>query len=286
MAMTRFWLYKAGNEDEQVIWRYTILFFAMHLLAVYAIAFHFAWQGVALAVGSYYLRMFALSAGFHRYFSHRSYKTSRAFAFFLAFLGECSLQKGVLWWASHHRHHHRHSDRPEDVHSPMHKGFFWSHMGWILCEKYKDPKPELIRDFMDHRELVWLNANTWLPANLYIGTLVALFGLDGFLWGFAVATVFLWHGTFTINSLVHVWGTRPYDTGDNSRNNVLGAILTLGDGWHNNHHHYPVSVRHGFRWWQIDPTYFVLCLFERLGIVWDLKRPLPARVAATSIARA
>jgi stearoyl-CoA desaturase (delta-9 desaturase) len=168
----------------------------------------------------------------------------------------------------------------------MHKGFFWSHMGWILCEKYKDMNPALIRDFMAHRELVWLNFNTWLPANLYIGTLVWLWGLEGFLWGFGVATVFLWHGTFTINSLVHVWGTRPYDTGDNSRNNVVGAVLTLGDGWHNNHHHYPISVRHGFHWWQLDPTYYALCLLERLGLVWDLKRPVPARIAATSMARA
>ncbi len=284
--MTRVRLYKPKTEDEQIIWRDTILFFAMHLLAIYAITFHFAWKWVALAVGSYYLRMFALSAGFHRFFSHRSYKTSRAFAFFLAFLGECSLQKGVLWWASHHRHHHRHSDRAEDVHSPMHRGFFWSHMGWILCEKYKDVNTALVRDFMGYRELVWLNANTWLPANLYIAILVGLFGLEGFLWGFGVATVFLWHGTFTINSLVHVWGDRPYATGDNSRNNAIGAVLTLGDGWHNNHHHYPVSVRHGFQWWQFDPTYYLLCLLERFGIVWDLKRPVPARVAATSIAGA
>ena len=270
------------GDDEKIIWQDTILFIVLHVLAAYTIAFHFQWQWVALAIASYYLRMFALSAGFHRYFSHRSYKTSRPFAFFLAFLGECSLQKGALWWASHHRHHHRYSDELEDVHSPVRKGFWWSHMGWILCRKYKNTRSDLIEDFTVLPELAWLNENTWLPVNLYIAALVYEFGLEGFLWGFIVATVFLWHGTFSINSLVHVWGTQPYRTGDNSRNNVLGAILTLGDGWHNNHHHYPLSVRHGFRWWQFDPSYYALCLLERLGVVWDLKRPHIARVASVS----
>ncbi len=268
------------EQAERVIWQDTILFIVLHLLTLYAFLFHFEWRWLALAVASYYLRMFALSAGFHRYFSHRSYQTSRVFQFLLAFLGECSLQKGVLWWASHHRHHHRYSDQAEDVHSPLHKGFFWSHMGWILCRKYKDVNEEYIQDFMASPELVWLNNNTWLPANLYILTLYLLFGPMGVLWGFVVGTVLLWHGTFTINSLVHFWGTRPYATGDNSRNNLIGAILTLGDGWHNNHHHYPLSVRHGFRWWQIDPTYYLLCGLERLGIVWDLKRPQRDRIDA------
>ena len=270
------------SDDETLIWQDTILFIVLHLLAAYTIAFHFQWQWVVLAIVSYYVRMFALSAGFHRYFSHRSYKTSRPFAFFLAFLGECSLQKGVLWWASHHRHHHRYSDQLQDVHSPVRKGFWWSHMGWILCHKYKHTRNDLIKDFTVLPELNWLNENTWLPVNLYIAALVYGFGLEGFLWGFIVATVFLWHGTFSINSLVHVWGTQPFRTGDNSRNNVLGAILTLGDGWHNNHHHYPLSVRHGFRWWQFDPCYYALCLLERLGVVWDLKRPHLARVASVS----
>jgi stearoyl-CoA desaturase (delta-9 desaturase) len=255
------------------------------LLAAYTIVFHFEWRWVGLAVAGYYLRMFALSAGFHRYFSHRSFKTSRAFAFLLAFIGECSLQKGVLWWASHHRHHHRWSDQPEDVHSPLHKGFFWSHMGWILCEKYKWVNRGLIKDFLLHREIAWLNDNTWLPVTTYITLVTLLFGTMGFMWGFVVSTVFLWHGTFSINSLVHVWGTKPYETGDNSRNNVIGAVLTLGDGWHNNHHHYPLSVRHGFEWWQFDISYYVLCLLERLGIVWDLRRPAPERLARAASAQ-
>ncbi len=271
-------LNRARSPDETIVWRDTILFVAMHGAALYTMIGYFAWQWVALAIASYYFRMFALSAGFHRYFSHRSYKTSRVFAFFLAFIGECSLQKGVLWWASHHRHHHRHSDTLGDVHSPMHKGFFWAHVGWVLCDKYKPINHGLIKDFAPHRELLWLTDNTWLPVTSYILGLILLFGLEGFLWGFVVATVFLWHGTFTINSLVHVWGSQPYATGDNSRNNLLGAVLTMGDGWHNNHHFYPVSVRHGFRPWQIDPTYYLLCLLERLGIVWDLKRPAPDRI--------
>lgn len=274
------------EQDVKIIWQDTILFITLHLLALYTIAFHFEWKWAGLAVACYYLRMFALSAGFHRYFSHRSYKTGRVFQFALAFLGECSLQKGALWWASHHRHHHRHSDTIEDVHSPMHRGFFWSHMGWILCDKYKPVKRSLINDFLAYPELAWLNDNTWLPVTVYISTITYLFGPMGFLWGFAVSTVFLWHGTFSINSLVHMWGTQPYETGDNSRNHLIGAILTLGDGWHNNHHYYPISVRHGLRWWQIDPTYYVLCGLECLGLVWDLKRPSPDRIKQTSPAKA
>jgi stearoyl-CoA desaturase (delta-9 desaturase) len=266
------------NTDERIIWQDTLLFIVLHAVAIYTIGSHFEWRWVGLALASYYLRMFALSAGFHRYFSHRSYKTSRPFAFFLAFLGECSLQKGALWWASHHRHHHRFSDQPQDVHSPLHKGFLWSHMGWILCDKYKSTNQALIKDFWTYPELVWLNNNTWLPVSVYISVLSGLFGVEGVLWGFVVATVFLWHGVFSINSLMHVWGKQAYNTGDNSKNNFLAALVVMGDGWHNNHHYYPVSVRHGFEWWQIDPSYYLLCLLERLGIVWDLKRPVPARI--------
>jgi stearoyl-CoA desaturase (Delta-9 desaturase) len=266
------------NTDERIIWQDTILFTVLHAMAIYTIASHFEWRWVGLAVASYYLRMFALSAGFHRYFSHRSYKTSRPFAFFLAFLGECSLQKGALWWASHHRHHHRFSDQLQDVHSPLHKGFLWSHMGWILCDKYKSTNQALIRDFWAYPELVWLDNNTWLPVSVYISVLSGLFGVEGLLWGFVVATVFLWHGVFSINSLMHVWGKQAYNTRDNSKNSFLAALVVMGDGWHNNHHYYPVSVRHGFEWWQIDPSYYLLCLLERLGIVWDLKRPVPARL--------
>jgi stearoyl-CoA desaturase (delta-9 desaturase) len=266
------------HTDERIIWQDTILFIVLHAVAIYTIGSHFEWRWVGLALASYYLRMFALSAGFHRYFSHRSYKTSRPFAFFLAFLGECSLQKGALWWASHHRHHHRFSDQPQDVHSPLHKGFLWSHMGWILCDKYKSTNQALIKDFWAYPELVWLNTNTWLPVSVYIGVLSGLFGVEGVLWGFVVATVFLWHGVFSINSLMHVWGKQAYNTGDNSKNSFLAALVVMGDGWHNNHHYYPVSVRHGFEWWQIDPSYYLLCLLERLGIVWDLKRPVPARL--------
>jgi Fatty-acid desaturase len=270
------------KDDEKIIWQDTILFIVLHLLAIYTIFSHFEWRGVLLAIGFYYLRMFALSAGFHRYFSHRSYKTSRPFAFILAFLGECSLQKGALWWASHHRHHHRFSDQIEDVHSPRHKGFFWSHMGWVLCDKYKPINEALIKDFLKYPELVWLNNNTWLPVTVYIGTISYLFGLEGFLWGFVVSTVFLWHGVFSINSIMHLWGKQAYETGDCSRNNFIAALIVMGDGWHNNHHFYPVSVRHGFEWWQIDPTYYLLCMLERLGIVWDLKKPSLNRIRVSS----
>ena len=274
------------NNGQRIPLLRAIPFAAVHLALLTVFVVDFRWTYLLLCLALYAVRMFFVTAGYHRYFSHRSFKTSRPFAFLLAFLGESTLQKGVLWWASHHRHHHRYSDLPEDCHSPLYKGFFWAHLGWILCEKYKPINQRYIRDFMAHKELAWLNDNTWLPLTVYISTLVYFFGLEGFLWGFVVSTVFLWHGTFSVNSLVHVWGTQPYQAGDNSRNNWVAAIFAMGDGWHNNHHYYPISVRHGFQKWEFDFSYYILCLLERLGIVWDLKRPDPSRIARDLVAGA
>jgi fatty-acid desaturase len=202
------------ESHRQVDWLRTIPFIAMHLacLAVF-------WVGVspvavAVALGLYLLRMFAITGFYHRYFSHKAFRTSRPVQFLFALVGAAAVQRGPLWWASHHRHHHVHSDDPEDVHSPRQQGFLWSHMCWF-------------------------------------------------------------HATFTVNSLTHVWGRRRYATRDDSRNNAFLALITLGEGWHNNHHHYPASARQGFYWWELDATYLVLRLMALLHIVWDLK-PLPA----------
>jgi stearoyl-CoA desaturase (delta-9 desaturase) len=236
-----------------------------------------SWSGLALAVGMYYLRMFFITAGYHRYFSHRAFKTSRVFQALLAAGAETSSQKGVLWWAAHHRNHHKYSDTPQDPHSPRHKGLWYSHVGWVVAERYKTFDLDRVPDLARYPELRFLNRFWMIPVLVFVGTLALLGGWHALVWGYAVSTVLLWHGTFTINSLSHVIGRRRYDTGDDSRNNMTLALLTMGEGWHNNHHHYQSSANQGFFWWEVDGSYYVLRALEALGLVWDLRTP-PRRV--------
>jgi stearoyl-CoA desaturase (delta-9 desaturase) len=214
--------------------------------------------------------MFFVTGAYHRYFSHRSYKTSRAFQFLLAFGAQMTTQKGALWWAAHHRVHHKLSDQPDDLHSAKHAGFWWSHLGWIVASGLEDTDYSRIKDFARYPELVWLNEYWWVPVLVVAGALFAIGGWFALVWGFAVSQVLTWHGTFTINSLSHLWGARRYDTTDDSRNNPVLAVITMGEGWHNNHHHYQVSARQGFFWWEIDGTYYVLRALAAIGLVWDL----------------
>jgi stearoyl-CoA desaturase (delta-9 desaturase) len=234
-----------------------------------------AWKGVLLAIASYFVRMVLVTAAYHRYFSHRAFKTSRAFQFLLALGAQSSAQKGVLWWASHHRHHHKYSDTPKDIHSVRRSGFWHSHIGWILGSEWNDTNHEVISDLTKFRELRFLNhrAVNLLPAVALAAACWWLGGATGLVWGFLVSTVMLWHGSFSINSLSHMFGKRRYETTDDSRNNWALAILTTGEGWHNNHHHYQSSANQGFRWWEIDVTFYVLRALELFGFVWDLRRP-------------
>jgi len=250
----------------------TIPYWGVHILAIVGIAITgFSWWGVALA-GLFFLpRMFFVTGGYHRYFSHRSFKTSRWFQFVLALGASCTGQKGPLWWAAHHRIHHKLSDAPGDLHSVIQSGFWWAHHGWILSNDLEDTDYSRIKDFAKYPELVWLN-RLWMIPPVAVGT-ISFFagGFFALVWAFAVCQVMTWHATFTINSLSHVWGNRRYKTtGDDSRNNVVLAIVTLGEGWHNNHHHYQVSARQGFFWWEIDCTYYVLRVLAAVGLVWDL----------------
>jgi stearoyl-CoA desaturase (delta-9 desaturase) len=236
---------------------------------------------VALCVGAYLLRMFFITAAYHRYFAHRSYKTSRPFQFLLAFGGTLAAQKGVLWWAGHHRDHHRYSDQPQDLHSPVLTGFWYSHVGWFLSTKNDETPIDRIKDFAKYPELLWLNRLWPVPLALGLGGLYAIWGYPGVVWGGLVSTVLLWHGTFTINSLSHIYGTRRYETTDQSKNNLLLALITLGEGWHNNHHHYQSSANQGFFWWELDVSFLVLRVLEKLGLVWELRRP-PASILVPS----
>jgi stearoyl-CoA desaturase (delta-9 desaturase) len=248
-------------------------FLLVHAAALGVFAVGFSWTGVALCLGSYYLRMFAITAGFHRYFSHRAYRLPRVPQFLLAFLGQAAAQKGVLWWASNHRHHHKYSDRPEDIHSPMQSGFWWAHIGWILSPNYKKTELSRVPDLARYPELVWLDRHQYLSTVLYACALYFAFGPTGLFYGYFLSTVLLWHGTFSINSVMHVFGRRVFATTDDSRNSFLFALVTMGEGWHNNHHWAPGSAAQGFRWWEVDPSFYLLWLGERLGLVRGLHRP-------------
>ncbi|CAN1504215.1 MAG: acyl-CoA desaturase [Sulfuritalea sp.] len=260
-------------------------FIVLHLACFAVFWVEFSTIAISVAALLYLLRMFAITGFYHRYFAHKAFKTSRAVQFIFAFLAASAAQRGPLWWASHHRHHHAHSDHPEDPHSPKQHGFFWSHLSWFLANKNFRSKNERIKDWLKYPELTLLDRyDVVAPMALALG----LFGLGAwlenaapylqtngmqlFIWGFVISTVLLYHMTFTVNSLAHVWGKRRFLTNDDSRNNPVIALFTLGEGWHNNHHHFPSSARQGFYWWEIDLTYYGLKILSALGLIWDLRK--------------
>jgi len=273
---------RAWRPDERIQWMKSVPFILLHLLPLGAIWSGASWGDVLLCVGLYYGRMFFVTAGYHRYFSHRTFKTSRVMQFLFAWGAQSSGQKGALWWAGHHRQHHRHSDQEDDVHSPF-QGMLWSHVGWILCERFSETSFERIPDMAKYPELRWLNTWHWVPL-VTLGLVVFLLGGWGaFFIGFALSTIMLYHGTFLVNSLAHVVGKRRYETTDDSRNCWWIALLTLGEGWHNNHHAYPNSTRQGFFWWEVDISYYILKAMAMLGLVWGLRPPPIQRLAASRI---
>ncbi len=259
-------------------WKATVPFLAVHLLPFGALVTGAGLRDFVVCAVLYVVRMFGVTGGYHRYFSHRTFKTSRWFQFVLAWLAQSSSQRGVLWWAAHHRDHHKYSDTPRDPHSPIQFGFWHAHVGWIY-DHNSETKTERVRDLAKFPELRFLDRFWWLPPATLGFAVWALFGWSGLFIGFGLSTVLVWHGTFTINSLTHLVGKRRFETGDESRNHWLLALITLGEGWHNNHHYYQGSVRQGFYWWEIDVTYYVIRALAAVGLVWDVREP-PARVYA------
>lgn len=259
-----------------------ILFFGIHALAFSAFFVKPDLTAILLCIGLFLIRKFGITGGYHRYFSHRSFKTSRWFQFVLAWLGGMSAQKGALWWAAHHRHHHQHSDQEDDIHSVKQQGFYWAHVGWILAPDYNDYDAKRVKDLTKFPELVFIDKFHFIPpmclalATYVFGLLMtgtAMGGLTYFLWGFCLSTVILYHTTFAINSFCHLLGSRRYETGESSKNSFILAILTLGEGWHNNHHYYPHCARQGFFWWEIDPTYYVIKFLKLIRVVHEIKEP-------------
>jgi len=281
----------ATNEmdSKKVDWLRVIPFLGMHIGCFAVIWVGWSTTAIATAASLYLIRMLAVTGFYHRYFSHKSFKTSRPLQFIFALIGTSAVQRGPLWWASHHRHHHIHSDKAEDTHSPKQHGFWWSHVGWIVSKNNFAPKFDRIPDLVKFKELIWLDrfdvvVPIFLALSLYlIGSGLELYapelqtnGAQLLVWGFFISTVILYHATYTVNSLAHKIGKRRYATKDESRNSLAIALITCGEGWHNNHHHYPGSARQGFYWWEIDLTYYFLKLLSATGLIWDLKEVPPA----------
>lgn len=254
-------------------WLTTLATVALHVGAALTLLFAKPrGSDVLFAVGFYLAAMFVVTAGYHRYFAHRAYRTSRAFQALLALAGCLCTQKGVLWWASTHRHHHRRSDTPEDPHSPHHRGFWHSHLLWTLSSEYEGYDASNVRDLSRFPELRWLDRFSTVPLVLYIAACAGIGGLHGLGWWYAVPTVAVMHAVMLVNSVSHLCGRRRFATDDQSRNNAALALLTLGEGWHNNHHRYMSSARQGFYPWEIDLTFYGLRALQAMGVVWDLRR--------------
>ncbi len=266
---------RAAHSD--IVYPSAIPFVLVHLACFAAIWTGVTWQSLILCVVLYWGRIFSIGAGYHRYFAHRAYSTSRLFQFVLAFASQSTFQKSVLWWAAKHRHHHLHSDTEDDVHSPRHAGFWYSHMGWIFTRRHDTFDMVKVSDLAKYPEIMWLHRHERWPAYALATLCYLIAGLPGLVVGFFWSTCLVFHATFCINSLAHVSGSKRYVTGDDSRNNWLLAIFTMGEGWHNNHHACQSSVRQGFRWWEYDPTYYLLKLLSVTGVVWGLKLP-PAAI--------
>ena len=292
------WLDASSVDSEKLIqaklkeidWLRAVPFILMHLACFLVFYVGFSYFAFLTAVAFYFIRMFAITGFYHRYFSHRAFRTSRSMQFVFALMGATAVQRGPLWWASHHRIHHATADKENDQHSPRTHGFLWSHTGWFLSKRNFVTHTERVSDFEKFPELKFLDRFDVLVPVLM--TVIIYFtgewlsvsnpqldtnGLQMLVWMFFISTVFLYHGTFTINSLAHQFGRKVFKSKDDSRNNFWLALITMGEGWHNNHHFYPGSARQGFMWWEIDMTYYGLLLLEKTGLIWDLKK-VPAFV--------
>ncbi len=281
---------KKNNNLDQVDWARVIPYILLHLSCLFVISVGFSWTALIVCIASYLIRMFAITAFYHRYFSHKSFKTNRFVQFLFGFIGTAATQRGPLWWAAHHRHHHKHSDQEDDRHSPN-KGFWKSHMLWFLNKKNFPTNYERVKDLTKFKELLWLDRFDILPPIIYaflmlmLGYLLQAYSPEEgvtawqiLIWGYFISTVLLGHVTYSINSVAHCWGTKRFNTGDDSRNNFLLALLTLGEGWHNNHHKFPASAKQGIYWWELDFSYYALWSMKQLGLVWDIKKHDPALV--------
>ena len=287
---------KVREMPERFEFSRSVPFIILHLGCLGVIWTGWSWAAVITAAVLYFVRMFAITGLYHRYFCHRAYHTSRVTQFLFALLGLTAVQRGPLWWASVHRHHHAHSDEEVDAHSPVWKGFLWSHVGWLTSSRNFPTDYRLVKDLAKFPELVFLNRFDLIgPLLLVVATYgfgallqtlgVSTSGWQMVVWGFFISTTILFHATCAVNSFAHTLGSKRFKTDDESRNSLILALFTLGEGWHNNHHHYQASARQGFYWWEIDISYYIIRTLGALGIVWDIKG-VPEKVYEQTLTRA
>lgn len=268
--------------QDKVDWPRCIPFAILHLGCLGVIWVGWSPAAVWTAIALYFIRMLAITGIYHRYFSHKTYSTSRFFQFIMALWGAAAVQRGALWWAYNHRHHHQHSDEPDDKHSPVQHGFWWAHIGWITSKRNFPTDYSKVPDLAKYPELVFLNRFDVLVPAIFgvacygLGAGLAYAGVETsgwqmLVWAFFISTTVLFHGTACINSMAHVWGKRRFNTKDDSRNSWILTLITLGEGWHNNHHRYQATTRQGFYWWEFDPTYYFLRALSWTGLIWGLK---------------
>ena len=275
-----------SSSNNQLDYSVCTQFALLHLACLFALLTGVSTIAIVTCLSLYVVRMFAITAGFHRLFAHRTYQTGRVFQFLMALIGTMSYQKGPLWWSAHHRRHHLNSDNEHDLHSPRTHSWWRSHVGWFLSRSSQATDWKLISNLTKYRELHFLDKYYSLPPVLLavmtylwgslLGRWAPQLGTSGWqmlVWGFFISTILLYHGTFTVNSLAHISGRRRFDTDDYSRNNVFVALITLGEGWHNNHHYYQSSERQGFYWWEIDVSHYALTVLSWFGLVWNLRMP-------------
>ena len=280
---------KSVLKEYEVDWFRVIPFVLIHLAIFTVFLVGFSYTALLVFVLMYSIRMFAITGFYHRYFSHKAFKTSRLMQFLFAVIGASAVQRGPIWWAAHHRGHHVHSDTDQDKHSPKSHGFFWSHIGWFLSKANFLTHQKFVKELIRFPELRLIDRFDIL---IPILTCIGLFSLGQYLgsnypqlltngwqlviWGFILSTVLLYHSTFLVNSVAHIWGKRRYNTKDSSKNNMFIALITFGEGWHNNHHHFPGSANQGFYWWEIDITYYILKFMSFFGLIWDIRKVSPA----------
>lgn len=270
------------DNEHGIITLSAIPFLLLQASVLLVLTTHFSWAGLGLCLVSWVVRQWGITGGYHRYFSHKTYKMGRVMQFIVGFIGAASAQKGPLWWAAHHRQHHAHSDTERDWHTPK-KGWWHSHWNWFLYEETRDCDYNKIVDFSKYPELRFLDnwwiipVVSWAVACFAIGHFTGTGAYHMLVWGFFVSTFILQNATYTINSLAHIWGKRRYHTGDTSRNNWVLAFFLLGEGWHNNHHKYQQAARNGFYWYEYDFTFYGIKLLSWLGLAWDLK-PVPEKI--------
>ncbi|MDA8561648.1 acyl-CoA desaturase [Gammaproteobacteria bacterium] len=271
------------DNSENINWLRCTPFIILHVSLIFGIFAPITTAGIVLCLASYFIRMFAITAFFHRYFAHKTFTTSKTIETLFALIGTSAAQRGPIWWASHHRGHHKYSDTQLDEHSPEKKGFIKSHMLWFMCNRNFHTRKSFVKDLLRKKNLQFIDRFDGIIPLCFLA-LLALLGycaqhftninltpFTAMYWGFAVPTVLLLHATFSINSFGHTFGKKVYKTGDGSRNNWVLAIITLGEGWHNNHHHWPISAKQGFKWQQIDISYYCLLLMKKLRLIKDIK---------------